>query len=288
MMKFSPTVLLCAGLLACVSAQAASQEWQKTSWTGDVVLEKGVYEGLPAGIGAQDGCNIKVNKGCRVGKARIVGRGNVTWEVNGSLFYNAAIFCGPGGKFHMADSLFQNFEMGFLGQANAELWSSRWSFENCVFAGKFAEGARVTTACTSISATRCTFHDVDLPKVIYRHPMNEAQAAEFQFVNCRFVRCKVQESFLAATVDCLFEDCEFSGDRGNWARGTKVLTVTASVTGTAAPPQSYLNGNLKVNFQPAQPAAGGATLAYTYTKGVLAFREPGSFGRPKILGAGAK
>lgn len=42
------------------------------------------------------------------------------------------------------------------------------------------------------------------------------QKENMGLLKCRFVRCEVPETFLAATVDCIFENCQFSGKRHDW------------------------------------------------------------------------
>ena len=254
------------------------------------MFDKGSYSADPGvqPVSAQEGTNIKIPPGCLMNRLVIMGGENVTWDVQGSLFLDVRLGCARGDRFNAKDTLFQSFQGAFGGSPPGELWSARWTFENCVFAGKFMTRV-LTTKYTSFRATHCTFYDLDLPKVTFTgDPAMEAQAEELRFVGSRFVRCVVPESLLAATIDCVFEDCHFSTQREDWTRATKPILVTAIVTGKTPVPASYANGNLELTFKSLQAPPGappaGATIAHDYANQRLSFKETTSFGKPKMIG----
>jgi hypothetical protein len=86
------------------------------------------------------------------------------------------------------------------------------------------------------------------------------------FENCRFVQCEVPETFLAATVNCVFEGCQFQGKRHVWPKETGPIKVTAYYTGQGAAPKSFINGPLTVEFlsMPRDRQA-GSDLKHTYS-----------------------
>jgi hypothetical protein len=288
-MKFSLVALLCAGMIFNAFAQdTETMAWQNRQWTGNVTLEKGVYESTDnrmAYVWALAGTTIKIAPGCVLNRVRICGRESVTWDVQGSLFTDANLGAGQNDRFVAKDTLFQSVTMVPSSvQFLKDLWTAEWNFENCILAGRFM-AKTCATKHHSIRATRCTFYDIDLPKVIYtQDPSKEAQAPEFQFKGCRFVRCEVPESFLAATVDCVFEDCRFPTQREDWSRATKPITVTATSTGRTTAPSSYANGNLKITFKILQVPPSGATLPHDYPDRRLSLPGVTSFGAARVLG----
>jgi hypothetical protein len=88
------------------------------------------------------------------------------------------------------------------------------------------------------------------------------------FEKCRFVQCEVPETFLAGTVNCVFEGCQFQGKRHVWPKETSPIKVTAYYTSQGAAPKSFINGPLTVEFLPAtKEIEAGSTLKHTYSGG---------------------
>jgi hypothetical protein len=82
------------------------------------------------------------------------------------------------------------------------------------------------------------------------------------------VQCEVPETFLAGTVDCVFEGCQFQGKRHTWPKETTPIKVTAYYAGTGSAPKSFINGPLTVEFLPApREMQTGSTLPHTYGGG---------------------
>ncbi len=282
MKRLAPVSLICAGMLLRAAAQDAdSMAWQNVYWTGNLVLNKAAYQGNGKKIEVAKGCKIRISPGCLLEKTHTVGAGDVAWDVHGSFFRESRVESVLGDRFTAADTFFENVSMNKTGGWFVDLWSSRWTFDNCLFAGK-CMGSKINVTDYSVRATRCTVLDASLPAIVYkRDPSKQAQSAELKFVNCRFVRCVVPESFLAATVDCVFEDCTFANKREDWAKASKPITVSASIAGKAEPPRSYENGMLKVTFKPAESSpVGASSLSYIYANHHLTiaqYRDPGPF-----------
>ena len=280
MKRLLPVSLIWAGmLLRAVAQDTDSKPWQNVYWTGSLTLNKSPYRGNGKNIEVTKGCKINIFPGCLVEKAHFMGAGDAAWDIHGSLFRESRFEDALGDRFVAVDTFFENVTMNKTGGWFVDLWSSRWSFGNCVFAGKFM-CSKLNATDYSVRALNCTIHDATLPPIVYkRDPSKEAQSAELRFTNCRFVRCEVPESFLAATMDCVFEDCAFSDKREDWAKATKQITVSASIAGKAAPPASYENGMLKITFKPAEAVA-GASMSYIYADHHLSvsdYRVPGPF-----------
>jgi len=119
----------------------------------------------------------------------------------------------------------------------------------------------------SVVATKCTFHDISLPKIWYKGDAGQlAQSGRLRFEQCRFVNCTVPERFLAATVRCIFENCKFEGTDGmDWSKAKRPLTVTAYVSGQGELPVSYANTQLRVLFKTGGMPVAGATIPVTFS-----------------------
>lgn len=284
-MKYTPAsvLLLLAAFLCTASAQdPAGPWWQNFWWTGTQTMERGAYRGTGAFLRVAKGSNISVSPGCMVEGLRAVDLGDVKWNARDSIFLDGAMALGLGAKLDAADCLFQNFEISRTSRTENDLWSMSLAYDNCVIAVKFMPKIFSVTSF-SVRASHCTFLDISLPGILYKNdPAREAQSEELKFANCRFIRCEVPESFLAATVDCVFEDCTFLEKREDWSKATKPIQVNAAVAGRL--PLSYVNWNLKVAFKLTQIPGAGATIKYTYANHRLAYAEARSPGEIHVLG----
>ena len=259
--------------------------WVLDKWTADLRLPPGSYEANDRTIEIAKDRKISIESGTMLAKARFNNLGGANWEVAGSFFRDVQISGELGVKFAGKDTAFENVEMRKGGGWFQDRWSTRWRFENCVFGKKLM---RPTLGITdySVHAERCTFYDLELPVLKYkRDPSEEAQSEELRFANCRFVGCGVPESFLAATVDCVFQECLFSGTHEDWSKAKKPIAVTAYVDRADGPPASYENGNLKVTFKLGGPAASGASLSVTNSAGHLSAANFADTGAAIALGS---
>ena len=131
-------------------------------------------------------------------------------------------------------------------------------------------------------ATHCTFYEVKLPPVGTKdNPADYMQKENMGFEKCRFVNCEVPETFLAATVDCIFEGCQFAPKRHTWPKDTGPIKVNAYYSGLGGAPQSFVNGPLSVQFTEApRNVEAGATLKHTKSAARITLtdlREPDRF-----------
>jgi hypothetical protein len=56
----------------------------------------------------------------------------------------------------------------------------------------------------------CTFHDVDFIPIGFKADAGAEAAKDWLSIqNCRFINCRVPESFALATKNCVFEKCTF-------------------------------------------------------------------------------
>lgn len=284
-MKFLPVALVTCGLALVALAEDASENaWRNRSWREDVTLAAGMYQGDGKPILIDKGRSVIIANGCVMDSVHFKAQGDVKWDVSGSFFRNSQLEIELGGKFTATNCAFDKVEMNKTGGWFVDRWSTRWKFENCVFAGKFSPPALGLTDY-SFHASHCTFHDVELPVIKYKKdPSEEAQSPNLNFTNCHFYRCEVPESFLATTTECVFEECRFSNKRENFGKATHPILVTAYVVGRAAPPQGYQNGNLKVIFKGTSAPENGATVKYTYTDRHLALTSAPTKGSWNAIG----
>jgi hypothetical protein len=130
------------------------------------------------------------------------------WRAEGTLFKNGKFRAFLNGQFIGKDSLYENCNMVKWGVKNARLFSSKWSFENCVISKNFIK--QWTTVGTGVKIQNCTFYEVNFSPITYRADAGVEARDEWMTVkNCRFVGCSVPESFLIVTQDCIFENCKF-------------------------------------------------------------------------------
>ncbi len=244
--------------------------WCYMSWKGEITLPRGNYRGSDKSVHMGRKCHIAVAPGTLIERACFEGENDSKWKVERSLFRKVEVSGDCGSQFEATDSVFDDCHFRKRGPWYVAYWSTRWNYENCVFAKRFLSG-KFSVVNYSVSAVGCTFCDITLPKIEYKDdPSKRAQSKELRFERCRFVHCELPESALATTIDCVFDDCRFStGDHTDWSKATKMIVVNAFfVPARTKPPQSYSNGPVQVNFQPATPTQrAGATLAVSRTGG---------------------
>jgi len=255
---------------AADAAPANQNAWRHKNWKGEIAMAAGNYRGLDKGVHVDTRCQVVVDPGVLIDGGRFDGERDIKWKVERSLFRKVEISGDLGLRFEANDSVFDDCYFHRRGPWFVAYWSTRWSFENCVFAKRFLP-SRGTVGQYSVRAIGCTFYDIKLPKIEYKDdPSKQAQSKDLRFQHCRFVHCELTESALATTIDCIFDDCSFTtSDRPDWSKVGKPIVVNAFVVpARTKPPQSYSNGPLQINFQPATPTQqAGATLVVTRTGG---------------------
>jgi len=274
MKSLSVLVVTCGLMLTAWAENSSENTLRNRYWLDDVTLTGGLYQGdSKKPIEVEKGKKVVTTDGCAFEGTHFKGFRDGKWDASDSFFRNSRVEMELSGRFTATNCAFENVELNKTGGWFVDHWSTRWKFENCVFAGKFSPSAMGVTDY-AFHASHCTFNDIDLPAIRYKKdPAEEAQSNNLNFTACRFYRCTVPESFLATTTDCVFEECRFPGKREAWEKATKPILVTAYIVGRAAPPQSYENGNLKVTFKGAPTPESGATVKYSYTDRHLALSK---------------
>jgi hypothetical protein len=211
------------------------------------------------------------------------------WKLEGAILRKVRITGKRDMSLRARDSVFEECSFSKDDNWYNHWWSTRWKFENSIFTKSFVRG-ELPPLDYAAHAIGCTFYGVDLPRIgMKENPAGYLQKENMGFVKCRFVDCDVPESFLAATVDCVFEACRFQGKRHDWPKETGPSKVNAFYSGTGSAPKSFINGPLTVVFAPAPRDVGaGSTLPHTQTAGrvtITNLRDPGPV---TMLGAVAK
>lgn len=253
-----------AALLLARPLRAQDAAWMSPEWHQDVTLPAAAYDGG--------------------GRQVHVGKFKVKWE-EGSLVENLQFKMEGEAQFHATRCHFRRLGVGLTLWARMELtdcvveganfqkinpWfdtanpSTKWRFNNCVFAGSFM-GDKFTVVDCSVRAVNCTFLDLKTPRIGYRdnNVVGQARQDWLKFERCRFVNCEVNEELLVATIDCVFENCRFTGFTKGFAGKIKTpWAVTAYWSGRTI--AGCEEGNLKVTFPSTLPSfKAGSTVPYS-------------------------
>jgi hypothetical protein len=263
----------CALLLPfTISALAADEPaWRYKTWGSDIAIPEGAYRGDAKGVHVENDRTVAIGPGAVVEGAKLHGDRSPHWKIDGSLLRDVEITGDLGLQFEAKNSAFEGCALHKSGGWFVDAYSTRWSFENCVFSRDFI-GKNFGVGDYSIRAVNCTFYNLTLPKIGYKgDPANFAQSDNLKFDHCRFVTCEVNDSFLLATVDCVFEECRFPARHEDIPKAQKPLPVSAYVVSHANAPKSYDIGPSTVEFKTGAPPAAGATIPVTNTSGRLAY-----------------
>lgn len=249
-------------------ARAADGPLQARTWDIDTTIPSGGYR-APKHIDLKGDWSPKVERGAVLDDIGFHGRAGVQhWKVEGAILRKVRITGKRGVSLRAVDSVLEDCDFAKDDNWYDFWWSTRWKFANCIFTKKFVRGD-LPPLDYSAHATGCTFYNVNLPWVgMKENPAGYLQKGDMGFVKCRFVQCEVPESFLAGTVDCVFEGCQFQGKRHPWPKETTPIKVTAYHAGQGSVPKSFINGPLTVEFLPApRDMQVGSTLAHTFSSG---------------------
>lgn len=269
-------------------APVGPDAWRPSKWVkGEIILPAGHYRGSNKRIATERHCDLVVSTGTLIEQARFETDNTCLWKIEGSLFRKVDLGMGNGSRFEAKDSAFDDSGFRKAGGWYNAYWSTRWRFENCVISKQFLPD-KWHVGDYSVRAVGCTFYDIKLEKIGYKDdPSNYVQGKDLRFERCRFVKCEVSESALAATIDCVFDDCQFTTqDKTDWSKAKKPIVVNAFLPAARTkPPKSYANGPLQVNFQvAAPPQQAGATLAVTRTGAGLHYPAIPETGPAVVLG----
>jgi hypothetical protein len=272
------SVLLVCGFQFC---NAADGPLQARTWDVDTILPAGGYRAQKP-IDLLGDWSPKVERGAVIDGISFHGRGGVqNWKVEGAILRNVHISGRKGISMKATDSVLEECDFWKDDSWYDFWWSTRWKFENCIFAKRFVRGD-LPPLDYSAHAENCTFYNVKLPSVgMKENPAGYLQKGDMGFVKCRFVQCEVPETFLAGTVQCLFEGCQFQGKRHTWPKETTPIKVFAYYAGLGSAPRSFINGPLTVEFLPAPKELHvGSTLAHNFSAGHVTLSSlpmPGQF-----------
>lgn len=268
-MNHRHSVLSLAALLALAPlTRAADGPLQARTWDIDTTIPSGGYRS-PKDIDLEGDWNPKVERDAVLDDIGFHGRAGVQhWKVEGAILRKVRITGKRGVNLHAVDSVLEDCDFAKDDNWYDLWWSTRWKFANCIFTKKFVRGD-LPPLDYSAHATGCTFYNVKLPWVgMKENPAGYLQKGDMGFVKCRFVQCEVPETFLAGTVECVFEGCQFQGKRHPWPKETTPIKVTAYHAGQGSMPKSFINGPLTVEFLPApREMQVGSTLAHAFSGG---------------------
>lgn len=267
--------LVSCGLLLLLGrfARAADGPLQARTWDFDTTIPSGGYRAQKP-IDLEGDWSPKVERGAVLDGIEFHGRAGVQhWNVEGAILRKVRISGKRGLSFSAVDSVIEECD-GWKDDNWFDFWwSTHWKFTNCIFTKKFVRGD-LPPLDYSAHAAGCTFYGVKLPSVgMKENPAGYLQKGDMGFEKCRFVQCEVPETFLAGTVDCVFEACQFQAKRHGWPKETTPIKVTAYYAGQGSVPKSFINGPLTVEFLPApREMAAGSTLAHTFSSGSVTLR----------------
>lgn len=189
------------------------------NWTGKVTIPPGTYQPLrrinigapgqrdPRAQNDEQRCDVTSQPGTHIENVRFHLQEG-TWKATGGLFRDVKVTADLGGVFEARDSLFQDCMFAKEGPWFVAWFSSKWSFTNCVFTGSFLQNWRLGDVGVKLDA--CTFHDVDFIPIGFKEDAGAEITKDWLSIqNCRFINCRIPESFALATQNCVFEKCTF-------------------------------------------------------------------------------
>lgn len=264
---------LCTLLILFTHSAFAANEpaWRYKIWSTDIAIPEGAYRGDAKGVKVENDHTITIGPGAVIEGAKLRGDRSPHWKIEGSLLRDAEIGGDLGLQFDAKDSAFDGCALHKLGGWTVDSYSTQWRYENCVISRVFI-GKEFHVINYGVHAVNCTFYNIALPKITYRgDPADYAQTDNLKFEHCRFVNCELNNSFLLATVDCVFEDCRFPAKQDDIPKLKKPINVTAYIASRANPPKPFESGAVKIEFKSEGVPEAGATIPVTNTSGRLAY-----------------
>ncbi len=253
----------------------------KEVWTSRLTIPAGTYRPLRRiDIGAAGRNNAQNDEkrgdvisqpGMRMENVRFHLREG-SWQGVGGRFQDVKITADLGGSFTARDSVFQDCTFAKEGIWYIALFSSKWHFTNCVLTGSFMLNWKLGDVGMKLES--CTLQDVDLSPILFK----EDAAAELgkdwlSIQNCRFINCRVPESFALATKNCVFEKCTFGEPEPKLPAKAPLNTVIYTQDCTNQPKTGT---GRTIEAKPASEFSekAGADLPYVFANGRLDFQNP--------------
>jgi serine/threonine protein kinase len=194
---------------------------KQAEWIGSLTIPAGTYRPLrridigapgkrdPKAQNDEQRCDVTSRPGMRMENVRFHLKEG-SWKADGGLFREVKITADLGGSFEAKNCLFQDCLFAKEGPWYVAFFSSKWSFTNCVFTGSFMQNWKLGDVGMRLDG--CTFRDVDFIPIVFKTDASVESAKDWLSIqNCRFINCRVPESFALATKNCVFEKCTFGG-----------------------------------------------------------------------------
>ena len=255
----------------------------KAEWTGKLTIPAGTYHPLRRiDIGAPGTRDPKAQNneqrgdvtslpGMRIENVRFHLREG-SWQAAGGHFRDVRITADLGGSFAARDSLFQDCVFAKEGPWFVGFFSSKWHYTNCVLAGSFMRGWKLLDVGMKLES--CTLIDIDLVPIGFKEDATAEAAREWLSIqNCRFINCRVPESFALATRNCVFEKCTFGAPEEKLPVKSP-LNAIIYVQDCTNQPQTGPGRSIEVKPAAQISTKAGATLPYLFTNGRLDFQTP--------------
>jgi hypothetical protein len=264
--------LLLAGgfFLSSIAIAGASGDapYSALTWDTDIHFPAGGYRAAKA-VNLSGDFKVTVDAGVFLDGVDAQSSGAAQhWMVTEAFFRNVKIAGQLGVSLEASDSIFEGCQFSKGGAWFVDWWGSHWRFTNCVIARSLFPPT-LDVANYSVIAKDCTFFEVKLPSIDLRKNYDYFQGENLRMENCRFVQCVIPVTFLAATVNCVFEKCVFPTERVTWPPQMGPVKVKAFSTG-APPPPAMTQGPISVVFSPLPPGTqAGSRLKFTQTGGAV-------------------
>ncbi|MHB1080165.1 MAG: protein kinase domain-containing protein [Prosthecobacter sp.] len=255
----------------------------KAEWTGKLTIPAGTYRPLRRiDIGApgkkDPGANYDEQRGdvtslpgMRIENVRFHLREG-SWQAAGGHFHDVKITADLGGSFEALDSLFQDCLFAKEGPWGTAFFSSKWKFTNCVFDGSFMQLWRLNEVGVKLDS--CTLLDLDLAPILFREDASTEVTKEWLSIqNCRFINCRVPESFALATRNCVFEKCTFAPAEEKLPAKSP-LNATIYVQDCTNQPQTGPGRTIEAKPAAQLSTQPGAALPYVFKNAQLDFQTP--------------
>ena len=269
-----------------VSHAQTTVAYQAADWDGEITLPPNLYRASRP-IDLHGEFSVHTQPGTVLENISFQGRDKVQeWDFNGTRLQHVRIGGQLGFGAKATDCVFEDCECAKDSAWFVNYWSTHWTFDNCIVAKRFVPNT-LWPVDFAVQATRCTYYGLKLPAVgLKDDPADYLQKEHLRFEKCRFIDCDVPVSFLAATVDCVFEHCRFGPKKQTkWPKEMSPVKVTAYYVGLDSELSSFTDGPVSVQFASVFKLADyGSTLQHTQSGGRITLASTPLNQHPILLG----